>query len=207
MTINPILVPDHDAKSLRALMESFDQAATGQTVAEGEDDNFTINDIKRLEKIQDFATLKAQAKELIKGKPARRMKPEKISWFYNHIDQLKNPMAVIKMMYDLLLAGEGHKVIGTKHSMGANTYRQRFGEQDMLEAAAPDFKPGDRVQFTSPRNAVEDGVVVKTLYPGAVSVKFDSGETRGVYTSSLKPAAMAVAESVDPVARLRQLLG
>jgi anaerobic selenocysteine-containing dehydrogenase len=73
----------------------------------------------------------------------------------------------------------------------------------MSEAAAPEFKPGDRVQFTSPRGAVEDGVVVKDLYPGAVEVKFDSGETRGVYANSLKPLPAAVAESIDPVEQLR----
>ena len=100
---------------------------------DGKEDNFTIDDIKNLERIRDFETLKAQAKELIKGKPARRMKPEKISWFYNHIDTLKNPLAVIKMMYDLMLAGEGNKVIGSRNSMSANSYRSKFGEQDVAE--------------------------------------------------------------------------
>jgi hypothetical protein len=109
----------------------------GQGVAEGpndgKEDNFTIDDIKNLERIRDFETLKAQAKELIKGKPVRRMKPEKISWFYNHIDTLKNPLAVIKMMYDLMLAGEGNKVIGSRNSMSSNSYRTRFGEQGVAE--------------------------------------------------------------------------
>ena len=109
----------------------------GSGVAEGsndgKEDNFTIDDIKNLEKIRDFETLKAHAKELIKGKPARRMKPEKISWFYNHIDTLKNPLAVIKMMYDLMLAGEGHKVIGSRNSMSSNSYRTKFGEQGVAE--------------------------------------------------------------------------
>lgn len=112
-----------------------------QAMAEGpndeKEDNFTIDDIKRLERIRDLETLKAQAKELIKGKPARRMKPEKISWFYNHIDTLKNPLAVIKMMYDLILAGEGNKVIGSRNSMSSNSYRTRFGEQGMAEAGMP----------------------------------------------------------------------
>ena len=74
-----------------------------------------------------------KAKELIKGKPARRMNPEKISWFYNHIDTLRNPLAVIKMMYDLLLAGEGNRVLGSRNSMSSNSYRQRFGEQSVAE--------------------------------------------------------------------------
>jgi hypothetical protein len=76
-------------------------------------------------------------------------------------------------------------------------------KSSMSESAAPNFKPGDRVQFTSPRGAVEDGVVVKDLYSGAVEVKFDSGETRGVYANSLKPLPAAVAESIDPVEQLR----
>jgi hypothetical protein len=113
-------------------------------VAEGpndeKEDNFTIDDIKRLEKIRDLETLKAQAKELIKGKPARRMKPEKISWFYNHIDTLRNPLAVIKMMYDLMLAGEGNKVIGSRNSMSSNSYRTRFGEDHEIQMAGSELQ-------------------------------------------------------------------
>ena len=107
---------------------------------DGSKDNFTIDDIKRLEKIQDFETLKAQAKQLIKGKPARRMKPEKISFFYNRVDTLRNPLAVIKMMYDMMLAGEGNRVIGSRNSMSSNSYRQRFGEQGTAEASLGDYR-------------------------------------------------------------------
>jgi hypothetical protein len=99
-----------------------------QEAEKPEEDNFTIDDIKSLERIRDMETLKARAKELIKGKPVRRMKPEKISFFYNRVDSMKSPMAIIKMMYDLMLAGEGHKVIGSRNSMAPNVYRQRFGE-------------------------------------------------------------------------------
>jgi hypothetical protein len=124
---------------IRMLAELPDESMSdvdrlGEGPNDGTEDNFTVDDIKRLEKIRDLETLKAQAKQLIKGKPARRMKPEKISWFYDHIDTLKNPLAVIKMMYDLMLAGEGHKVIGSRNSMSSNTYRTRFGEQGMSEA-------------------------------------------------------------------------
>jgi hypothetical protein len=34
-------------------------------------------------------------------------------------------------MYDLLLSGEGHSVIGSRKSMNPNTYRQRFGEEQV----------------------------------------------------------------------------
>ena len=107
---------------------------------DGSEDNFTIDDIKRLEKIQDFETLKAQAKQLIKGKPARRMKPEKISFFYNRVDTLRNPLAVIKMMYDMMLAGEGNRVIGSRNSMSSNSYRQRFGEQGVAEVSLGNYR-------------------------------------------------------------------
>lgn len=93
-----------------------------------EEDNFTADDIKNLERIHDLPTLKARAKELIKGKPVRRMKPEKISYFYHKIDELNSPFKVIKLMYDLLLAGEGMRVLGTRHSMNPNAYQTKFGE-------------------------------------------------------------------------------
>jgi len=99
-------------------------------IAEGfNDDNFTIDDIHRLEQIKDFETLKARAKHLIKGKPARRMKPEKIAYFYNRVDTLTSPMKVIKMMYDLLLAGEGMRTIGSQNSTNPNLYQRRFTEE------------------------------------------------------------------------------
>jgi hypothetical protein len=107
---------------------------------DGKEDNFTIDDIKRLEKIRDLETLKAQAKELIKGKPARRMKPEKISWFYNAIDAANSQLKIIKMMYDLLLAGEGNSVLGSRNSMASNSYRSRFGEDHEIQMADSELK-------------------------------------------------------------------
>jgi hypothetical protein len=102
-----------------------------QGVAEGfNDDNFTIDDIHKLEQIKDFETLKARAKDLIKGKPARRMKPEKIAYFYDRVDTLTSPMKVIKLMYDLLLAGEGMKTIGSQNSTNPNVYQRRFTEEE-----------------------------------------------------------------------------
>jgi hypothetical protein len=52
---------------------------------------------------------------------------------------MQNKNSVIKLMYDLLLSGEGMGVIGSKSSMSQNSYRQRFGddieaEQGMAEA-------------------------------------------------------------------------
>lgn len=90
--------------------------------------NFDINDIKRLEQIKDVATLKAQAMALIAKPSAKPMKPEKVEWFRSALDRMDSPMKIIKLMYDLLLSGEGHQVIGSRGSMNPNSYRSRFGE-------------------------------------------------------------------------------
>jgi hypothetical protein len=90
--------------------------------------NFSPEDIKALEKITDVPTLKARCMELISTSSQHQMKPEKVSWFSRNLEQKNSRLAIIKMMYDLLLAGEGHQVIGNKYGMGKNSYRQTFGE-------------------------------------------------------------------------------
>ena len=107
----------------------------GGSLAEGKADyNFDIEDLKRLERIRDLATMKAQAMALISKPSAKPMKPEKVEWFKNALERMNSPLKVIKMMYDLMLSGEGHSVIGTKSSMNPNNYRQRFGEQGVDES-------------------------------------------------------------------------
>ena len=100
-------------------------------LGEGKADyNFDVEDLKRLEKIRDLTTLKTQALALISKPSAKPIKPEKVEWFKNALERMNSPMKVIKLMYDLLLSGEGHAVVGSKSSMNPNSYRQRFGEQD-----------------------------------------------------------------------------
>ena len=107
-----------------------------QGVAEGKADyNFDIEDLKRLEQIRDLSTLKAQALALISKPSAKPMKPEKVEWFKNALERMNSPLKVIKLMYDLLLSGEGNAVVGTKSSMNPNSYRQRFGEQGVAEGS------------------------------------------------------------------------
>jgi hypothetical protein len=98
------------------------------------DYNFDAEDLKRLERIRDLPTLKTQALALISKPSAKPMKPEKVEWFKNALDSMNSPIKVIKLMYDLLLSGEGHAVVGSKSSMNPNSYRQRFGEQGVAEA-------------------------------------------------------------------------
>ena len=133
MRANEIITEAANLKKQAAIAIAMKKAGKKpkQGVAEGfTDDNFTIDDIHRLEQIKDFETLKARAKYLIKGKPARRMKPEKIAYFYDRVDTLTSPMKVIKMMYDLLLAGEGMKTIGSRNSTDPNVYQKRFTEEE-----------------------------------------------------------------------------
>ena len=91
-------------------------------------DNFTADDIKELEGIKDLATLKERAFALISTPSKKPMKPEKVAWFKSAIERMTNPAAVIKLMWDLLLSGEGQAVIGSRSSMNPNSYRSRFNE-------------------------------------------------------------------------------
>jgi hypothetical protein len=128
-------------KVVKDLAMDLDQAFAKQKqvkkkgVAEGKADyNFDAEDLKRLERIRDLPTLKTQALALISRPSAKPMKPEKVEWFKNALDRMNSPIKVIKLMYDLLLSGEGHAVVGSKSSMNPNSYRQRFGEQGVSEA-------------------------------------------------------------------------
>ena len=94
----------------------------------GEEDNFTSDDIKQLEKIRDLETLKARAIDLISTRSKKAMKPEKLAILTRRIDSKKRPMDIIELMYDLLLRGEGHGVIGSRDSMSPNSWQRKFGE-------------------------------------------------------------------------------
>ena len=98
------------------------------SIDESKVDNFSINDIKELEAMTDLDLIKTKAKELISTPSKRPIKSEKIKWFNTAIDSKKDKISVIKLMYDLLLSGEGTGVIGSKSSMAPNTYRKKFGE-------------------------------------------------------------------------------
>lgn len=98
-------------------------------------DNFTADDIKRLETITDLAILKTQAKALVGKDTKRKMKPEKVAYFIDKIDGLENARSIIKLMYDLLLSGEGFGVVGGRNTMNQNSYRRRFGEETTDEGS------------------------------------------------------------------------
>jgi hypothetical protein len=132
---------EHGGASLKrqaetqARIRELEKAQKNQGVAEGKADyNFDIEDLKRLETIRDLSTLKTQALALISKPSAKPMKPEKVEWFKNALERMNSPLKVIKLMYDLLLSGEGNAVVGSRSSMNPNSYRQRFSEQGDVDS-------------------------------------------------------------------------
>jgi hypothetical protein len=95
--------------------------------------NFTADDLTALQKINDVEELRGRAIELISTPSERPMKADKVEWFKKAIASKKSKMDIIKLMYDLLLSGEGHGVVGSRNSMSANNYRQRFSDDIQTE--------------------------------------------------------------------------
>ena len=186
MRANEIITEAKNLKKQAAIAIAMKKAGKKpkQGVAEGfTDDNFTIDDIHRLEQIKDFETLKARAKYLIKGKPARRMKPEKIAYFYDRVDTLTSPMKVIKMMYDLLLAGEGMKTIGSQNSTNPNVYQKRFTEEEQGVAEARTDK-----NLTEPTSYIQ----VKQLID-----KMDKGGKKRIANALRKNLGITTQDQLD----------
>jgi hypothetical protein len=102
-------------------------------VSEAGDANFTTADLQQLQKMNNVDDVKRRAIELITTKSRKPMKPEKVAWFKRAIASKRTPMDVIKLMYDLMLSGDGQAVIGSRGSMASNSYRRTFGD-DLEEA-------------------------------------------------------------------------
>lgn len=151
--------------------------------------NFSIEDIKNLEQIENLPILKDRAFALI-SKPSRRpMKPEKVSWFKSVLDQKNSRMGVIKLMYDLLLSGEGHQVIGSRNSLDPNKYRNTFGEgsinqpkniNDWKELTIPEFDFPVLVKFVGDQIVVAaDNIEIEGESPGRFWLSFSADLTTG----------------------------
>jgi len=90
--------------------------------------NFTADDLNELNVIRDLPTLKQRAFQLLSNPTSGHpMKPEKVEWFKQALKQKANPASVIKLMWDLLLSGEGNAVKGSRFSTDKNSYRSTFG--------------------------------------------------------------------------------
>lgn len=112
------------------IMESADLMTFHEAKPAKAGANFTPEDIKRLENISDLGSLKSAAFKLLSKPSERPMKPEKVAWFRQALDSKQTHDAVIKLMWDLYLAGSDMSVIGSRYSTKPNTYRQTFGEAE-----------------------------------------------------------------------------
>lgn len=97
-------------------------------VSEAGDANFTPDDLRQLQKMNNVDEVKRRAIELITTNSRKPMKPEKVAWFKRQIAGKRTPMDVIKLMYDLMLSGDGQAVIGSRGSTAKNSYRQKFSD-------------------------------------------------------------------------------
>jgi hypothetical protein len=104
----------------------YDVLSESSTQEEIFEANFSPEDIASLNKIDDLEQVKSQAFDLISKPSKRPMKPEKVEFFKNRLDSMTNKNAVLKLMYDLMLSGEGQAVLGSRNSMSSNSYRRRF---------------------------------------------------------------------------------
>jgi hypothetical protein len=143
--------------------------------------NFDAEDIARLQNIDDLNTVKTQAFSLISKPSKRPMKPEKVEWFRSALERMQNKNAVIKLMYDLLLSGEGSGVIGSRSSMGQNTYRQRFRDSvDNEQGVAEAEYQGRKVALGKPMagDVKKSKVYVKNPQGNVVKVNFGDKKMR-----------------------------
>ena len=132
--------------------------------------NFDAEDIMKLQTLDDVESMKEKALELI-SKPSRRpMKPEKVEWFKNALSKMTGKDQVIKLMYDLLLSGEGFGVIGSRSSMRPSGYRQRFNDSIANEAEYQ----GRKVELNKPMqgDVKKSKVYVKGPKGNVVKVNF-----------------------------------
>lgn len=163
-------------------------------------DNFTADDLTALSSIADIEEMKVKAKALISTPSKRPMKPEKIAWFNDAIDKQTNRNGVIKLMYDLLLSGEGNSVLGTRNSMGANSYRRRFGEGvnesdpcwDNYKQVGMKTKNGKKVPNCVPKESMGETISVSegtSLKTTLATIKNDINEPVQQLYATLKQMA------------------
>ena len=146
--------------------------------AEGPDVNFTADDLAQLQKMNNVDDVKRRAIELITTQSKKPMKPEKVAWFKRAIASKRTPMDVIKLMYDLMLSGDGHGVIGSKNSMAKSSYRKTFND-NLDEAAVPP-------------NHMMARIVKKKINPGQKSI----GRSMGARTKGKENEATIIKTAI-----------
>jgi hypothetical protein len=126
----PNCVPEEEELE-RGIEEMMGQFAEHQ-ISEKKDYNFTTDDIQKLQRNKDLKQAQEFAFKLVSSDSVRPMQKQKVNWFKQSIASKKSVMDLVKMMYDLLLSGEGKGVIGSGSDMGRSNYRKTF---DSVEEA------------------------------------------------------------------------
>jgi hypothetical protein len=125
-------------ETFESLMGQFGETNRNQdNMKEAKDFNFSPEDLQQLQKITNVDDVKRRAVELISTNSSKPMRPEKVAWFKKAIAAKRSTMDVIKLMYDLMLSGDGQGVIGSKNSMAKSSYRKTFNDNLEEEAAVP----------------------------------------------------------------------
>ena len=163
-------------KLAQNIVKMLDLGMGTDEVAEGREnlppENFNADDINNLMRLRDLDQIKLQAFRLITNpNSSRPMKPNKVAWLKQRLTQLRDKQSVIKLLYDMLLSGEGNKVIGTRYSMEPNVYRKTFKELSENDA---------RVYSKGQADIIED--LGNGYFLGDDSYDDDEGFTKAGYS-------------------------
>ena len=126
-TLRPVIQNITRVKKNPHIRKPFNKS--DESIEEAKDYNFTADDIVRIGQMSDINAAKQYALKLITADSKRPMTKDKIGYFTNAIQSKKNTDALVKMLYDMLLSGEGYGVIGTASSTKPSRYRQTYGEE------------------------------------------------------------------------------
>jgi hypothetical protein len=155
--------------------ETTKVSSNSKKVTLEKDYNFSPDDLQQLQRMKSVDDVKRKAIELISTQSNKPMKPEKVAWFKRQIDSKRSPMDVIKLMYDLMLSGDGNAVIGSKGSMGRNSYRRIFGDDDEMDVKiSPQGMSKADIEPEKPKTPLGEFIL---SYFDRETGKFPKGET------------------------------
>lgn len=93
-------------------------------------DNFSADDLHQLSKIRDLNKAKEFAVSLITKPSQKPLTPRKQTWFIQSVNRARSVDDLSKIMWNMLMSGDGHSVLGTRYSTDKSQYRKQFGEDD-----------------------------------------------------------------------------
>ena len=104
-------------------------------------DNFSADDLHHLETIRDLSRAKEFALSLISRPSQKPLSPKKKAWFTASVARAKSVDDLVRMLWSMLMSGEGQPVIGSRYSTEPSYYRSQFGESDGFMMRAYEMDP------------------------------------------------------------------